>query len=628
MPTQRGSDSQEKNFAGVPFFDTGPERQVQQLLRRSSIPFQTHVRELPGLPDIVVSGSNLVILVHGCFWHRHACRNGRRMPQKRRARWAAAFQKRIEKDRAVERQLHDLGWRVLVVWECRIRDDWDTTAKTILDSIGSSHPIDRPQSSFDIERHGRLAPSPIRDTLLTPQRAPAMHSHSSKLLPLIWAVYTLLLLIVMVVGYLIGSQKAALDRVAAYAKDTNSETQAAKERFDEIHMQIKNARLDLTSVNEQLDPLRAEHRALNTTVVQKNADLAQAEANLADAETRRDNARESLAEIQAATQSANLEFQKAENARINAERQAQDAARSLREAQARLQSAEQGLTSAQARLEQLGDEVRDKETEQLALHQEAIASSRDLAEIQRQLTAAEALIEQGNIAKSDLGVLSVQRDDLRAELSSAQSGVASARSTLDRMNEAVRGLEIRETTLTSSIRSLETEVARLEKDQGSSKSLLATFQGQSDRLGGSISHLQAEKERLVSENTELEQQTTTSRSALQSVESEIARVRRELESENQRVQAARLEFARLDNDRATAREEIDVYEKRRDGIRRQLIENRASIAEAGAQEQLANEVSALSDSLGSLVRRLTQMAERLDEQLAPPENQGEGANTP
>ena len=116
MSKQRRSDSRNQNFAGVPFFNTWPERQVQRLLRRSHVSFRTHVRDLPGLPDIVVPGAKLVILVHGCFWHRHSCPNGQRMPKKRRAHWEANFRKRVEKDKAVDRQLRDLGWRVLVVW--------------------------------------------------------------------------------------------------------------------------------------------------------------------------------------------------------------------------------------------------------------------------------------------------------------------------------------------------------------------------------------------------------------------------------------------------------------------------------------------------------------------------------
>lgn len=67
-----------------------------------------------------------VIDVRGCFWHMHgrsACRGrGCRVPATRRAYWLAKLRRNADRDAAAVRALRRAGWRVLVVWECELRD--------------------------------------------------------------------------------------------------------------------------------------------------------------------------------------------------------------------------------------------------------------------------------------------------------------------------------------------------------------------------------------------------------------------------------------------------------------------------------------------------------------------------
>lgn len=109
------------NMSRIRCRDTRPERVVRSLLHRMGFRFRLNRPDLPGRPDIVLPKHRMVILVHGCFWHRHSgCRYAYE-PKTRRAFWQHKFERNIARDREVRRQLRHLGWRVRVVWECELR---------------------------------------------------------------------------------------------------------------------------------------------------------------------------------------------------------------------------------------------------------------------------------------------------------------------------------------------------------------------------------------------------------------------------------------------------------------------------------------------------------------------------
>lgn len=101
--------------------DTAPEMIVRRLVHALGYRYRLHSAELPGKPDLVLPRHRKVILVHGCFWHRHACRSGRSMPASRVEYWQQKFERNVKRDCANLRKIRRLGWRVLVIWECQTR---------------------------------------------------------------------------------------------------------------------------------------------------------------------------------------------------------------------------------------------------------------------------------------------------------------------------------------------------------------------------------------------------------------------------------------------------------------------------------------------------------------------------
>ena len=101
---------------------TKPEEAVyEQLLRRTRAKVLRHVKELPGTPDIVIPWYRAIVLINGCFWHGHTCKEGKRVPKSNVAYWVKKIAGNRRRDRRTRRQLHALGWRVFVVWDCRLK---------------------------------------------------------------------------------------------------------------------------------------------------------------------------------------------------------------------------------------------------------------------------------------------------------------------------------------------------------------------------------------------------------------------------------------------------------------------------------------------------------------------------
>ena len=101
--------------------DTKPEMLVRRCLHAMGYRYRLHREDLPGKPDIVFVGRKKAIFVHGCFWHAHNCRHGR-PPKSRLDYWLPKLEKNKTRDTEKHIRLEALGWQVLTVWQCEIKD--------------------------------------------------------------------------------------------------------------------------------------------------------------------------------------------------------------------------------------------------------------------------------------------------------------------------------------------------------------------------------------------------------------------------------------------------------------------------------------------------------------------------
>jgi DNA mismatch endonuclease, patch repair protein len=101
---------------------TKPEMLVRRLVFSLGYRFRLHVTTLPGRPDLVLPRFKKIIEVNGCFWHRHDCPEGLRVPKSNRPYWMTKISGNVRRDLANQNLLKDLGWDVLTIWECETRD--------------------------------------------------------------------------------------------------------------------------------------------------------------------------------------------------------------------------------------------------------------------------------------------------------------------------------------------------------------------------------------------------------------------------------------------------------------------------------------------------------------------------
>lgn len=116
--------------------DTAPEIRVRQVAHGLGFRFRLHRRDLPGSPDLVFPSRQKVIFVHGCYWHRHpGCRYAY-SPKSNAVFWCSKFEANVTRDRRTTRELEALGWGVLVVWECEMRDT-DALRKRLVEFLNN-----------------------------------------------------------------------------------------------------------------------------------------------------------------------------------------------------------------------------------------------------------------------------------------------------------------------------------------------------------------------------------------------------------------------------------------------------------------------------------------------------------
>ncbi len=124
--------------------NTKPEMFVRSLLHRLGYRFRLHRDDLPGKPDIVLPKYKSVIFVHGCFWHRHENCKHATMPKSNVEYWEKKFARNVARDKWAKAELELQGWRVVVVWECELREVEslvDRLERTLRDAVSMSEPF-------------------------------------------------------------------------------------------------------------------------------------------------------------------------------------------------------------------------------------------------------------------------------------------------------------------------------------------------------------------------------------------------------------------------------------------------------------------------------------------------------
>lgn len=107
--------------------DTKIEVEVRKYLFSKGYRFRKNDKRYPGKPDIVLPKYHVAIFVHGCFWHRHEGCKDAITPKTRTEFWLEKFDKNVKNDQIKQEKLKELGWKVIVIWECELKRSFQET---------------------------------------------------------------------------------------------------------------------------------------------------------------------------------------------------------------------------------------------------------------------------------------------------------------------------------------------------------------------------------------------------------------------------------------------------------------------------------------------------------------------
>lgn len=131
----RSKEARSRNMSRIPNKNTKPEEIVRKYLFSKGFRYRKNVSSLPGKPDIVLTKYKTVVFVNGCFWHGHQGCKWFVRPKTNTDFWNAKLQYNIERDNRNYRKLEEMGWNVIIIWECQIRHGDAKTALYDLEQL-------------------------------------------------------------------------------------------------------------------------------------------------------------------------------------------------------------------------------------------------------------------------------------------------------------------------------------------------------------------------------------------------------------------------------------------------------------------------------------------------------------
>ena len=109
------------NMSRIKGRKTKPEEIVAKYLFSQGFRYRRNVKKLPGTPDIVLKKYKTVIFVNGCFWHMHEGCKYFVWPKDNSEFWKNKLLANKERDEKEKKEIEELGWKVIIVWECQLK---------------------------------------------------------------------------------------------------------------------------------------------------------------------------------------------------------------------------------------------------------------------------------------------------------------------------------------------------------------------------------------------------------------------------------------------------------------------------------------------------------------------------
>ena len=132
MADVHSPETRSYNMSRIQGKDTKPEEKVRKYLFSQGFRYRKNDKRLPGKPDIVLPKYKTVIFVNGCFWHKHEGCKYFVWPKTNEDFWRAKILANVSRDQKNMKLLSELGWNVIVIWECELKEQHFSTTMDIL----------------------------------------------------------------------------------------------------------------------------------------------------------------------------------------------------------------------------------------------------------------------------------------------------------------------------------------------------------------------------------------------------------------------------------------------------------------------------------------------------------------
>ena len=123
MADNHSKEIRSMNMSHIRSKDTKPEIIVRSFLHRNGFRFRKNDKRYPGSPDVVLPKYKTIVFVHGCFWHLHDGCKYAVMPKSNVDFWKKKLYRNKERDEENQKELEEMGWNVITVWECELKKD-------------------------------------------------------------------------------------------------------------------------------------------------------------------------------------------------------------------------------------------------------------------------------------------------------------------------------------------------------------------------------------------------------------------------------------------------------------------------------------------------------------------------
>lgn len=135
MPDHISKEKRSWNMTQIKSKNTSIEVKVRKYLYHKGFRYRKNFKDLPGTPDIFLRKYNITIFINGCFWHHHYNCKLAYIPKTRTNYWLKKLNKNVENDIKVEKLLVQMGYKVIIVWECELKECFEYRMKELIEEI-------------------------------------------------------------------------------------------------------------------------------------------------------------------------------------------------------------------------------------------------------------------------------------------------------------------------------------------------------------------------------------------------------------------------------------------------------------------------------------------------------------